>query len=59
MKTNRSRDLLLQPPKQSIDGDIAVRLVDRFGERYGHWADLDAVLGVAAVADAVVAEETV
>ena len=61
MTFNMSRisALLLQPPKDRVDRDVAIRFVDGFCEWERHWADFDAVLGVAAVGDAVFAEEAV
>jgi len=51
--------LFLEPAKEGVDGDVAIGLVDRFCERDGHRADLDAVLGIAAVSDSVLAEEAI
>src|SRR5258706_5773673 len=51
--------LHLQPPKDRIDRNIAVGFIDGFCQRERHWADLQTVLGVAAVGDAVFAEEAV
>src|SRR5215210_2416472 len=44
---------MFQPAEEAVDDRLAILFVDGFGERDGHRADLDAVLRVAAVGDAV------
>src|SRR5690349_2932053 len=46
-------ELLLQPPKQSVDDRLAILFINRFGQWDIHWAGLHAVLGIAAIGDAV------
>src|SRR5207253_1978244 len=48
----------LQPTKQPVKHRLAILFIDRFRQRYSHGTDLNALLGIAAVGDAVFAHDS-